>query len=554
MSQAQPEPFTDLVSNAVILGELDLLGDANAISNELCSPRYLRALIHEKTHHTTFDSVVGLAFAALVSSCTMPPGILRPPEGRLAIRDLIVARTHYYFLQPLIEGLAVFAEHDLVSRSSPVCSRTSTVIANMLFRNRVARESLAARTEMAFEYYSNHLREVRWNSEWFLAKQQLLSQPAPASPYLIGYLAVKSIHRTLMARSARLFDPELFLTLMVDYFFNDLQHADLLAEHNVEATPATIGVDIARLGTYVQDRMEFLYANTEQLATACEDHYLGRSIFGLNRLDDPSSTHPPYHNHSPELAARVDMFLLARTIHLKTSVFKYRSDFRFSSQDVTITIKDGSAIVRTAGGAEKEIESLPLLPPGIYQGAVEGVVSGSSGDLFAIVVDRERLIACKNLATGRWNQTDTVTHFDGFPAVKEQLKLTSALLQTQEIAAKNPSLAPMIMLYEQQARDMAAFSYSQLILRKRGAECLHVLAPLNSDGFKGILAPDELADLAQWSILCGCGGWDVTPFAETQGQAPQAIVARIAALNNKLDRTLGIQPFTILGTKIGCLF
>ncbi len=86
----------------------------------------LRALLHELTHHATFAGNVGIARAALATTVCGRASMLVWPTNREELvipqRDDLVLRFHEVVYEPLIEGLAVFAEHDIRWGASPFAS------------------------------------------------------------------------------------------------------------------------------------------------------------------------------------------------------------------------------------------------------------------------------------------------------------------------------------------------------------------------------------------------------------------------------------------------
>jgi hypothetical protein len=90
------------------------------------SDQGLRFFLHEVTHHASFANSVGMARSALATSVCSRASIGLPPRGRadlwLAQRDDIVLRFFEILIEPLAEGLALFAEHDIRWGESPVAS------------------------------------------------------------------------------------------------------------------------------------------------------------------------------------------------------------------------------------------------------------------------------------------------------------------------------------------------------------------------------------------------------------------------------------------------
>src|SRR5215831_16254645 len=181
--------FTDLVSGSVVLDDMVLLSASTSIASQLCETRFLRPLIHEKTHHATFNSPVGQALAALAASCAnMPFETMTGQEtASLPIRDLTVLRAFYGLIEPLVEGLALFAEHDCVPRDSEVASSVSTEAARLLVSDPRVRQALDPDGQFANPHVllGFLLRMLRASEEWIDDKAFLLEQPAEDPPYYL---------------------------------------------------------------------------------------------------------------------------------------------------------------------------------------------------------------------------------------------------------------------------------------------------------------------------------------------------------------------------------
>ncbi len=118
--------FTDVVSNAVLLDDVSPLSRASDLVEGALDLKFLPAFAHEAAHHACYDSPIGLALAALLQSTLSlfweQVGTDIPQQP---VRDLAVAEAARTLLQPLLEGLALFCEHDLYTGNSPVISRVT---------------------------------------------------------------------------------------------------------------------------------------------------------------------------------------------------------------------------------------------------------------------------------------------------------------------------------------------------------------------------------------------------------------------------------------------
>lgn len=558
--------FTDIVSGSVVLDSMELLSDTSSIASQLCQARYLRPLLHEKTHHTTFDSTVGQALAALAASCaSMPVEALSGQETpSLPIRDLVVLRSFYGLLEPLIEGLALFAEHDCVPRDSPVASSVSDAALRLLLSDphvigALLKDGTAANPHDALGVL---LRVVRSTDEWVDEKAFLLEQPAGERPYyLLGYLAVKGIYRSLVQRCRRLGDPELFLLLMLDYWFRDYRLASMLLEplekpgDEKSGIPedkrrfAVIGFQIRDLGEYFQDRFEELYRNTESYAQACEDYFAAVKSPGVtSALDwgrgESEREEPSYRN----LKFRTQWLMILhglRTAPISLQVmwprlFKYRHDFRFSSKAADITVnEDGQAAVTLEGATEPLlIQAVPNAARGTYKGSAEGVLRGDGSPTAVVISGGDGLVAVKDIENGAWNSPESVAYFDDFPSTPSIIGSMAAIAERQYLLEGSPA-EETTRFYAEQSHEAARYIYMQLAYQVPGESARKIAANLNREGVKSALGTDEwMKKVAFWSLQCGAGAWDVAAFAKIFGISEEDLLSEIAEANERLKAVL----------------
>ena len=131
--------LTDTLTNAVVLDDVRVL--STSVSKLFKDGRPLRALLHEKTHHASFDSPVGLALAGLMASSATDVSKVNPETFTLSQRDCLLIRQVSVLFEPLIEGLALFAEFDGVPGDAQVASAVSAAATQLMFGT-VAYDSL----------------------------------------------------------------------------------------------------------------------------------------------------------------------------------------------------------------------------------------------------------------------------------------------------------------------------------------------------------------------------------------------------------------------------
>ena len=558
--------FTDVVSGSVVLDSMELLSDSLSIASQLCQTKYLRPLLHEKTHHATFDSPVGQALSALAASCAnMPVETIGGQETpSLPIRDLAVLRSFYRLLEPLIEGLALFAEHDCVPRGSPVASSVSNAVVALLLSDPRVRQALSEGGTIAspHEMLGLLLRVVRTSDEWVDEKAFLLEQPAEERPYyLLGYVAVKGIYRSLVARSRRLDDPELFLLLMLDYWFSDYRLAQMLVQplrnDDDETTEvpeearvmAEIGFQIGDLTNYFQDRLDNLYQNAESYAETCEKYFTQTAPFSVTSMLNwgaakSERVEPGYRNldfQTQWLTILIGLRTASISLHWRwPRLFKYRHDFRFSSKAAKVIIDDDrEATVLFEGAIEPfHISAVANATPGTYAGSVEGVLRGEEASIAVVISAGDGLIAVKDVSTGGWNSPDLVAYFDDFPSVPSVVHSMVAIAERQYLREGSPA-DDMTRFYAEQSHESALYLYMQLAYRVPGETAKRIATNLNREGLKPALGTEDwLKKVAFWSLQCGAGSWDVSTYSKALGISEQSILSEAAEANERLKVVL----------------
>ena len=206
-------------------------------------PRYYEALlqgedlpvhtfssfIHEATHHWCFVSPVGMALACLYLSAarrileSASKGDDAPLDDAfddLATFDIIVR-----WLRPLSEGLAQFAEYDVLpaqsgTLTSPPLLATLTHLFNLPRR-------IAGAPEDDFRVAGYELTDdiVRWrlSEQTIKRKSELLLQPigSEQSAYLLGYLTVKQLWKNSMRMYEELRDADVFMMFLRKIVYGD---------------------------------------------------------------------------------------------------------------------------------------------------------------------------------------------------------------------------------------------------------------------------------------------------------------------------------------------
>jgi hypothetical protein len=237
--------FTDLYTNRVsqdILALPDALVSLNQ-TNSL-PLRFLPTALHEYTHHWCFSLPVGIALGAvrhrldeaLVASEEFPPENL-PEIFNMLSRYAVALK----LLDPIVEGLALFAEFESLPGPSPSASQVYLNVLRMFRaqldpphpdRSRPA-GPLAEHVAWMVDEWRRVLGATRRSDEWVRAKQNLCYRSLlddASGAYLLGHLMLRAFHRRAAMRAPAFADSEFFLGFAAHVFFSDLRLAVLLLE------------------------------------------------------------------------------------------------------------------------------------------------------------------------------------------------------------------------------------------------------------------------------------------------------------------------------------
>jgi hypothetical protein len=473
---------------------------------------------------------------------------------------LIVLYAAYHLLEPLIEGLAVFAEHDSIPRNSPVWSSVAISATQVIFSEtdnikKLFIDGKFVLPRIAFEVF---LRDNRLRNEWTKQKAFLLKQEIAERPfYLLGYLAVKGIYRSLLTNSSKLDDPELFMVLMLDYWFNDEELAELLLRiDGMNVSDEEIGINLVEISEYIQDRFDELYQNAEKYAEECEIYFAQDEE--KRKLSNP----PSYRNCSANSKSKLKYLHGFRTATISINpfqpkIFKFRREFRFSSQLGKVSVKENGKGILSINNNNSLIE-IPIVPnadSGDYEVSIEGVQHGKSGDVFVIVSGGSGLVALKNINTNEWNSPQMIEHFDDFPSALVIKWSMERFAQSHKID-ENSKYREMLDFYVEQSKENATGMYPQLAFRIRGEALNRVVAGLSQNGFRDILNDNELKKIAEYSLLCGAGAWDVREHSRLEELDENLVLNEIDDLNTQIKEKIGIDVFLIsrdIGAVMGYL-
>jgi hypothetical protein len=241
----QDTSWVNLFTNEAFIKNLDTTSLSNIIIGQKFPKEIFFSFIHEGTHHWCFTSYVGYALflarmRAYESSCKIMHrggGFSSTDERWDIYTDHIRFTTLQRILQPLIEGMALFAEYDSFPTDTeaipPHLVYSAVVFCGIpkheLFKN-------GNDVKKIEDSYRDFLYEKRFRGDGVIRKSELLvsSMSVSKSPYLAGYLFVKNLQRILFHSSSRFIDPNLFLNFLWAYIFNDFGLVNIVLDENIK--------------------------------------------------------------------------------------------------------------------------------------------------------------------------------------------------------------------------------------------------------------------------------------------------------------------------------
>jgi hypothetical protein len=240
--------WTDLTSNVTDIAGLRLSDHLEELMRPGgAPPELIQPCMHEFTHHWCFFSSLGFAVTGL--NYRIAHSILSPgddgPKGILG--DIVASRTIDAVLRPLSEGMALFAEFDVNSFTSPALSTPLRSVV-MLFstggdlvldEDPVFKLSPSSSENLLPVISVVHqLRQVRTSDDGIRRKVNVLATrlDQDIDGYLLGYLSVKGMFRLLRSKCERLYhETDLALTYLRSFFFEDMRLIEiLLSQENID--------------------------------------------------------------------------------------------------------------------------------------------------------------------------------------------------------------------------------------------------------------------------------------------------------------------------------
>lgn len=514
--------FTDLVSNTVVLDNISPLSRTPEILSGSLNLTFLPGIAHEAAHHACLDSPVGLALCSLwQSSLSLWWEQVGTELPQQPARDLAVASVVNILLQPLLEGLALFSEHDLVTGASPVISRVTQRVSPLFSKGRMLSllsldrdnfRSLGTRNIDAL-FSVGHtavLRLGRSSDEWMERKRLLLSQPLKGpNRYLLGYLAVKGVHAALVSICPEFVDPELFFVVVVRHFLHDKPLADILIRFrnkmdDPHAAYLALGKDMNDLLVRFQDLCDELFTNSNRVAQAATKSVIEASSASGNHQEFGLS----------------EVLLGLRTVGTMNIVWphlmKHRQQFRFSFQPVLIRLApNGEAIVLDINGSQEicHVTTTHGCRPTHWEegkshieieGSIEAVQLPDFNTFVVTILSHDGLVAVFNCQSGEWNPEHLVDLLDDMPSAIAVEGAMHAFAEWQSTTKDHGGVKEVIDSYEEQARLAVDHLYPQLMLRGWDASRRdRVMQAFDTRGVFSLYRVEDERRLAKLSLAAG---------------------------------------------------
>lgn len=199
-TQQRARSFVDPTTNEMIVSDFDVTEYLEWVQGRpVTGSGVLANFLHEWTHRWCFHSLVGSALSLLRMRAAC-----RAYRGRSAFEDYVRCMTASTILEPLAEGLALFAEFDTYPGNSRWMSQTLT--ATLVFF------APAVQTDgKPLRLLEGLLQTLRRDPLLLERKAGIYARPINFSdPYLLGYLSVRSLWCKMATISSELNDSDLF--------------------------------------------------------------------------------------------------------------------------------------------------------------------------------------------------------------------------------------------------------------------------------------------------------------------------------------------------------
>lgn len=250
-----PRSHTDPLANLVVLSALDISRHLDEIVRRDMPIGTLPTFLHEVTHHWCFDTPVGVALHLLFLQARRSAWIGLKQRSEDHAWDTLDSVVRYEaalnLLRPLSEGLALFAEHDVIPGQTRIISRPMQIMACVYGR------AVAVRGETPYGKLPLVLAAARLSRHHLRRKADLYIQPMTCDEggYLPGYLLVKCLWADALRQSPIFLDTDFFFQYLCSHIFHDWSLVAALLDDSKRDISAIDGIQ-QRIGARLDDFIE----------------------------------------------------------------------------------------------------------------------------------------------------------------------------------------------------------------------------------------------------------------------------------------------------------
>ncbi len=233
------QSWVELISNLAFVSNPDQSSLPNILLGRKLPHEVFLSFVHEATHHWTFTSAWGSAAFVFHNSMTQRLKAYESAVDKSTLEediewDLLSDFCKYRFLmdiyKPLIEGIALFAEFDVYPTKTEAIPH-HLIYTSMMFRPKGGNEFWKQEYALNEKEYHEFLIQKRLLTNKVSQRKAdcLISEAnLEQSPYLTGYLFVKNLQQLLIQNNPKFSDPNIFISFLREYYFNDFELVQLL--------------------------------------------------------------------------------------------------------------------------------------------------------------------------------------------------------------------------------------------------------------------------------------------------------------------------------------
>ena len=237
----------ELISNHTVFDDLESQATFKTLLKQGTLPNEnFSSVIHEATHHWCFVSPVGTALSMLYLSCSKRAmhWALTGDEAEFAeiLDDLFVFQVANSWLKPLNEGLAQFAEYDVLPPIESDLISPPTRVTTALMFPELGKLDLDYGKDLVMRQVHRTITRNRLTHTGIERKAELLLQPMNVrkSPYLLGYLAVKQLWRHAGRFYPELKESDVFMIFLRKMVFGDYALVNTLLDTSMNGRQRAI--------------------------------------------------------------------------------------------------------------------------------------------------------------------------------------------------------------------------------------------------------------------------------------------------------------------------